>query len=347
MPAPQRIAPPELAQKVRFLGDPASYRHRPRAVRVVETNMSFVFLAGPLVFKIKKPVRFPYLDFSTLEARAFFVAEELRLNRALAPQVYLRAQALRRDASGALTLDPEGAVADWLVVMRRLPAARMLDAVLRRGGAGPDDIAAVAQVLADFFARAAPQRLTPDAYLGRLTREHAETVAVLQDAALGLPPAEVAAALDHFAALLQAARPLLEARVRDGRIVEGHGDLRPEHVCLTDPIAVIDRLEFDRALRLVDPFEEIAFLGMECARLGAPWAHAILHDRLAAALGDQPPALVVRLHWANRALLRARLALAHLRASHPRTPRKWRPLARRYLALAIVGPPTPAAPPPR
>jgi aminoglycoside phosphotransferase family enzyme len=126
----------------------------------------------------------------------------------------------------------------------------------------------------------------------------------------------------------------MERRVEAGRIVEGHGDLRPEHVSMTDPPAIIDCLEFSLALRSVDPFEEIVFLGLDCARFGADWVFPELFRRLGEALDDRPPHELLAFHWCYRALLRARLALLHLTEPAPRTPEKWRPLAWRYIELA-------------
>jgi aminoglycoside phosphotransferase family enzyme len=117
-------------------------------------------------------------------------------------------------------------------------------------------------------------------------------------------------------------------------LVECHGDLRPEHVCLVDPPVVIDCLEFDPALRQLDPFEELAFLGLECTVLAARWVGPRLTARCARALGDAPPAALLDLYVACRAVLRARLSLAHLLEPDPRTPEKWLPLGRRYLDLA-------------
>ena len=92
-----------------------------------------------------------------------------------------------------------------------------------------------------------------------------------------------------YCAFVRERAGLLDARVRDGRIVDAHGDLRPEHVCLLDPPVVIDCLEFNRELRLVDPFDELAFLGFECALLGAPWIRGRLIEHCADKLADRPP----------------------------------------------------------
>jgi aminoglycoside phosphotransferase family enzyme len=132
---------------------------------------------------------------------------------------------------------------------------------------------------------------------------------------------------------LEAARPLLVRRIADGIIVEGHGDLRPEHICLVTPPVIIDCLEFNRGLRLVDPFDEIAYLDLECRRLDAAWIGAKLLDMLTREVPPPPPGLV-DFYRASRALLRARLALAHLTEPDPRTPSKWEPRARTYIGLA-------------
>jgi len=113
--------------------------------------------------------------------------------------------------------------------------------------------------------------------------------------------------------------------------VEGHGDLRPEHVCLSDPPVIIDCLEFSRELRLVDPFDELSFLSMECAVLGARWIGPALIDLCATSLGDRPPDETLAFYTAYGASFRARQALAHLLEPAPRTPEKWIPLARAYL----------------
>lgn len=305
----------------------------------LETHMSWVFFVGEQVLKLKKPVRHPFLDFSTLAAREFFCREELRLNRRLAPGVYLGLLALRwRD--GAFSLGPEaepaapGRVVDWLVRMRRLPAKQMLDRRIARGDLVPRDIEALGAVLAAFYRGQPPLRLPAEAYLQRFHREQAANREVLLRPQFDLPG--TAAALDRFDAALVQGAQWLRQRAQQGRLVEGHGDLRPEHVCLLRPPVVIDALEFNRRLREVDPFDELSFLGGECAAAGAPWIGPQLIGLCATALGDSPPAALLALYAAHRALLRARLAMAHLLDPQPRTPEKWAPQAQRHLAQALA-----------
>lgn len=320
--------------KLAFLGRAESYPHRPARVECKETHMSWVFLAGDRVYKMKKPVRYAFLDFSTLAARETFVAEEIRLNRRLAPDVYLGAVPLTLRPDGGLCLGGSGPTAEWLVAMRRLPDDRMLETLLAEHRVAPGDVAGLGGLLARFYAGQPSAAVDPAAFAGRFATEHAETARVLRAPDLRFNGPRVAAVLVDFEAALDRVRPLLDARARAGRIVDGHGDLRPEHVFLTAPPVIIDALEFDRGLRLVDPFDEIAFLGLEAARAGAGWLFDPLRASLASALGDDPPDAVLAFYWRYRALLRARLALLHLTEPNPRTPEKWRPLAWTYIGLA-------------
>ena len=323
-----------VEDKVRFLSDPGIYSHGPTEVEVLETHMSWVFLAGPRVFKLKKPVRYDFLDFSTLSKREVAVRDEVELNRRLASDVYAVPHPLVMGPEGQLSLGGAGGpVAEWLVEMRRLPEERNLEAMIAAGALTPAHIGQVAEVLKGFYRALPAVEIAPEGYAAQFAAEFAKTRAVLTDPALALGEPQLDAALEAYDRVHAEARPHLLRRAEEGHVVEGHGDLRPEHVFLTDPPVIIDCLEFNRALRLVDPLDEIAFLGMECAKLGPEWVAGALYRGLDAALGDPPPVLA-EFYWRYRALLRARLTLLHLVVQPERTPWKWRPLARRYVALS-------------
>ncbi len=333
-PDPALSACASLEDKVRFLSDPASYPHAPRTVRVVETHMSFVFIAEAKTFKLKKPVRFAFLDFSTLELREAMCREELRLNRRLAPDVYLAVRALTESPSRALTIGGAGAIVDWLVEMKSLPERQMLDVMLAENRVSRHEIDLLAQRLADFYLEAKVSAIVPADYATRFLREQRINREVLTARAFQLDHGRSTFVLDRLDARLALDRPLLEQRVRAGLVVDGHGDLRPEHVNFSDGIAIFDALEFNAELRQVDPFDEIAFLGLECAQLGAPKIGPTLAEAVAERLGVCVPMRLMPLYSASRAVLRARLAVAHLLDLAPRTPEKWEPLAARYLAIA-------------
>lgn len=325
-----------LREKVTFLSAPASYPHACRAVVARETHMSWVFLADGFAWKLKKPVRHPFLDYRTTEQRRHFCEEEVRLNRRLAPSIYLGTVALRRRPDGTLGVGGAGQVVDWLVQMQRLPSALLLDAALGQGTATRAGVTRAADHLAAFYASAPTEPMAEAAYLGRFRHEFELNRAILHDGAYGLSRQALALVLDTLDTFLETQAELLLAPLRSGDVIEGHGDLRPEHVFLGYPPAVIDCLEFDRMLRLLDPFEEIAFLAMESRLLGGAWAGGIFLRRVAAALSRRPSPSLMAFYTAFRACLRARLSLAHLQEPEPRDPAKWQPRARRYLAEAAA-----------
>ncbi len=331
---------------LRFLGSEvahAGYAGRdgaPPRVEIIETHMSWVFLVNSHVLKLKKPVRYPFLDFSTLDARRASCREEVRLNSRLAPGIYRGLMAVQW-FNGQLMLRPEAdaseAVAstvEWLVWMKRLPQARMLDHLLARRGVDGPAVDALVAVLADFYQRTSPSVMDPAAYVTRFEREQAISRELLLRPQFSLR--RIGEALDRADRTLQRAGGLLRQRAAGSRIVDGHGDLRPEHVCLLSPPVVIDCLEFNGPLRQVDPFDELAFLALECDLLGASWIGPRLIDGCAAALGDAPPASLLHLYTAARALLRARLSMAHLLEPSPRTPLRWAPQAQRYVDRALA-----------
>src|SRR5690606_21923469 len=217
-----------IDDKVARLRDAGIYPDRPAAVEVIETHFSWVFLTPSRVYKLKKPVRYHGLDFTTLAARRHNCTQEVALNRRLAPAVYLGVAALTRTAAGRVEFDGPGTVLDWLVVMRRLPAQAMLDAAIRAGAVDPAAVDRIAALLAEFYREnAAPAPLAPEAYRQRLAATLAESRAVLS-AADGLDQPLVAALSDWQEEFLHSRSALLGERA--GRLVDAHGDLRPEHI---------------------------------------------------------------------------------------------------------------------
>ncbi len=320
-----------LRRKVSFLSDPAT--HGGCEVEVHETHMSWVFLTPDRVYKLKKPVRYPYLDFSTRQQRYHFCNEELRLNRALAGETYLGVMALRQQASGALTLSQEGEPVDWLVVMRRLSEDDTLYMHIARHALTESEVEQIANRLADFYASCQPEIADGSAYLHHLANEQAVNREMLELPALGLA-SQSSRLLNVVDSALKTMTPSIERRIADGRIVEGHGDLRPEHVWLNQPLQIIDRLEFSRTMRIIDPFDEVNYLGLECEVLGAAWVRMRLLNIVERRLGHRPDRRLMTLYGGFRCLLRARLCIVHLLENPIRKPGKWRPLALRYLEAA-------------
>jgi aminoglycoside phosphotransferase family enzyme len=325
---------PSIADKVAFLGQAGAYGLGAAPVARRETHMSWLFFVDETVFKLKKPVRFSYLDFSTLARREAACRAEYALNQQLAPQVYEGVVPLVRTSRG-LALGGEGEVVDWLVRMRRLDQDLSLEARLLAGATAPAELDALAALLARFYRRAPRVRVPPGRRLADWRAAIAENARVLTDPRLGLPAGRVRAVLALQRRFLRVRGDLLVARARQGRIVDAHGDLRPEHVWMGPPIKIIDRLEFSAALRAVDPLDELAFLGVEAERLGAAGAGARIARRTMVALHEEAPPALYLFYRTHRALLRARLSIAHLLEPDPRTPEKWPRQARAYLEIAV------------
>jgi aminoglycoside phosphotransferase family enzyme len=324
-----------LREKVAHLSRPESYPEKPAAVEVVQTHMSCVFLTDHHAWKLKRPVRHDFLDFSTLEARRADCEEELRLNRRLARDVYLEIVPLTVTPDGALRLGGDGEVVEWLVKMRRLPAQRMLDHALRHGTLARHDVRRFVLVLADFYRRAEPVAMDAAQYRQRFERDIRANHLGLSTPGYSMPLDLVQSITARQLAFLEQEASSLDRRVAQGKIVEGHGDLRPEHICLGPEPLFIDCLEFNRDWRLLDPADELAYLSMECEYAGAPWIGEVVFETYREVTGDEPPAALVLFYKTYRAALRAKLAAWHLKDHpDPADRGKWITRAQRYLELA-------------
>ena len=334
-PNPTAVADPGLEAKVAFLLEERGYPETTSGVTGIETHMSWVFLTDRYAYKLKKPVRFSYLDFSTEEARRKDCLEELRLNRRLTRGVYIEVAALTLDQDGKLRISSDkGAVVDWLVKMRRLPAERMLDVMIRDHRVGIDDIHSVADALSRFYLECAPVKVPPDEYRKRLAETIAEHLEELSTPAFALPAALVEQICASQRGVLDRCSALFGERATSGKIVEGHGDLRPEHICVEPQPQIIDCLEFSRDFRILDRADELAFLALECERLGAPELKAPIFETYGELTGDRPHPALVNFYQSHRACLRAKMSIWHLKDPALRANPKWPAQARDYLRLS-------------
>ena len=254
-------AGPTLEAKVSFLSRPEAYRPVPGEVIRRETHMSWVFLVGDRVYKLKKPVRFPYLDFSTLARREAACRAELRLNRALAPGIYLDVLPLMETGTG-FAIGGAGTPVDWLVLMQRLDERNMLEHMIGERHVEIPQLDKMVATLAGFYRSATPVFLSPLIYLADWKRSLAYNRRVLLDPRFGIPAGLVRCIDQAQRRFLVRRGNLIATRMRHRRIVDGHGDLRPEHIWLGDKVRIIDCLEFNPRLRVVDPIDEVAFLSL-------------------------------------------------------------------------------------
>jgi aminoglycoside phosphotransferase family enzyme len=329
--APREV---EIARKVAFLALPQVYAERPTRLEMFETHFSWLFLTDQHVYKLKKPLRSDGADFTTSKARQRNAEAEVRLNRRLAANVYLGIVPLTMVGGRGLAIGGEGVAVDWLVKMVRLPAEQMLDRRLACGDWHYADIYALADFLAKFFATARRVHIPPIAYLDRFRAECQVSRRAFRHS--GTPPLQhsVDCIVRAIEAFIGRHNELLLQRLERRRIVEGHGDLRPEHISLGLAPRIIDCLEFRFDLRCLDPVDELAFLAMECERLGAGGIARVLFWHYCRRTRDCPPAVLIAFYKVIGALIRARIAILHLQETPVRDPAKWPKRAADYLEIA-------------
>lgn len=317
---------PGLADKIAYLGSLCG-----AGDEAIETHFAWIFLVGNRALKLRKPVRRDTMDYLTVEARRIDSENDVSLNRRLAPRVYLRNLPMMRRADGRLALGGDGEIVDWLVEMRRLDRRQFMDAALGRDNVPPAMLLQVADVLARFYASAASAISLPGMLGPRLAAQAAANGRVLND--LDATRSSDLAQLQRRA--LAKLEQTFDARVAAGCVVEGHGDLRPEHILLDSPPAIIDCLEFDRDLRIMDRAEELCVLEIECARIGhADTGRWILLECLKS-LSDDPPAALLDFYRSHRAAHRAKLYTWRAAEPDGGTPEGWRVRAGKYLDAAI------------
>ncbi len=277
-------------------------------VTVHETHTAWVFLAGDRAYKVKKPVRMEFLDFCTLERRRAVCLEEIRLNHELAPTLGMRLRAVVPLADSYVLTEPRASgAAEYAIEMRRFDEQRTMATLAERGELADEQVRAVGARVAAFHADA-PVR-TPDDPVGDVKGacDHnvRELYALVDDAT-----ARRVLAVERFTgAFLVNHRAEIAARAGAGRVREVHGDLRAEHVVLEDPIAIIDRLEFDARLRTIDVADDLAFLAMDLERLGASHAARVLVASYRDAGDDPGSDALLAFYGAYRALVRTKVAL--------------------------------------
>jgi aminoglycoside phosphotransferase family enzyme len=322
-----------LKEKIAFLNRPEAYPDHAERVETKQTHMSWVFLTETHAWKLKKPVRTEYLDFSTPEARLRDCEREVQLNRRLAPDVYRGVVPLTAGRQGNLQLSGPGKPVDWLVCMRRLPSDRMLDNVIACHAVSEEDVLKLASVLSAFYKKAPPVRITGLQYRKRLTADLEAARNELLKPEYRLPTNLVASIISSQLGFLRQNPALFDRRVQAGKIVDAHGDLRPEHICLEREPVIIDCLEFNRNLRILDAASELTFLALECERLGAPNIEEIIFRKYGEETGDRPSNELRAFYKSYHACIRAKIAIWHLKDNGIRDRAIWIAKANCYLNI--------------
>lgn len=332
---------PDLDDIIRALRQPAIYPNQPATVEVVETHASVVFIAGGHVYKLKKPVDFGFLDYSTLARRRLMCQLEVQLNRRLAPNVYLGVKELVQ-VGDEFQFGGTGETVEYLVHMRRLPDEATLAALVERDTIDERQIDAIASIIGRFHQRM-PRSPEIDRW-GRpaaIERNVEENFEQIQPFAGRSIPSET---YDHIAGyargFLAEQQGLLNQRVLDGMIRDGHGDIRGDHVYLLDEVTIIDCIEFNDRIRYGDVATDVGFLAMDLDARNRPDLSGRLISAYTAASGlDVAP--VIDFYRSYRAVVRGKVASFRLdqdgladseRTQILREARRYFHLAHRYSA---------------
>jgi uncharacterized protein len=283
-------------------------------VRRCDTHAAVVFLAGNRALKVKRAVRFPFLDYSTLEKRKAACAAELEVNRRFAPQIYRRIVPITREPDGSLAIDGRGELVEWAVEMTRFDENQTLNHIADRGALDETLRGKLAKAVAAMHAQAVPVETAPwlaavEGYIGQNTAAFRETEDVF--------PEEHVAALDQKSrATLVRLRPLLLARGQKGLIRRGHGDLHLGNIAVLDgePVA-FDAIEFDPVIASGDVLYDLAFLLMDLVERGLlSAANAIFNGYFMAArrTDDFEGIAALPFFMSLRAAIRAKVTIARL-----------------------------------
>ena len=328
-----------LPELIEALCSPDAYAHEVDGVELIQTHISYVLLAGPYAYKIKKAIELHFLDYSTLERRRLMCEEEVRLNRRLCPDVYLGVVPVVR-ADGGYRVGGEGEPLEYAVQMRRMPADRMMPALLARGAVTGDDIRAIAHVIAAFH-RASETNGHIAAFGGidvlRLNwQENFDQTGPFVGRTLtreGLD--EIRAYVERF---LRDNATLIAARAANGRTRDCHGDLRSDAIVIAKDgeICVMDCIEFNDRIRYGDVAGDIGFLAMDLDFRGRPDLADELISAYLGEAGDETLPCVLDFYRCYRAYVRGKVESLQLDESEVPAEQRAaaRQRARAYFKLA-------------
>jgi aminoglycoside phosphotransferase family enzyme/predicted kinase len=297
-----------LPTHIAALLDPAAYPNPVDQVELVQTHISYVLLAGDMVYKLKKPLDLGFLNFTTLRRRHYYCRQEVTLNRRLCADTYLSVIPVTERA-GVYRLGGAGTIVDYAVQMRRLPAGRMMDHLLDEGQVQPEMVDRLADRIAEFHAGSATSTAidrfgSPRAIRRNWAENFEQTRPYIGRTLSALQAAQLEASISAY---MVRNRTLLRERVRRGCIRDCHGDLRASAVCFVNDLCIYDCIEFNRRFRYGDIASEVAFLAMDLDRRGRSDLSDRFVDHYQQASGDETLRDVLDFYRCYRAYVRGKV----------------------------------------
>jgi uncharacterized protein len=329
--------PNSQEQLIGFLESPPSYPHRPADVRVIQTHISWVFIASPFVFKVKKPLNLGFLDFSTLEKRRHFCQRELELNRRLAPEIYLDVVPIYKTDSG-FSFKADGQIAEYAVKMRELPHGGFLSELLVKGLVGATEVSRVISTLHHFYESEIPtpeieEWGTPEKLKISTDENFAQVKPFVGKT---ISPAAFEAIRHYTNQFCIANKKLFFERIQQHRILDCHGDLHLDHIHLTpEATTIFDCIEFNNRFRFIDIASDLAFLAMDFDFGGRSDLAKLVMQTAAREFHDTGLLKIATFYKCYRAFVRGKVE--SIQATEPETvnPKEYEELAARYFRLAL------------
>ncbi len=328
---------PRLPEMVRALLHPKAYPDAPEQVDMMQTQMSFVFLAGDYAYKVKKPVNLGYLDYTTLDKRHFYCQREVELNQRLCPDAYLGVVPITRHGDN-IRVGGEGEVIEYAVKMRHLPQEAMMDRRLVSNRVSGEMVTRVAQKLVEFHRKAETSAtISTFGNLAAITENtednFSQTAKYIGNT---ISQERYQRIKDYTENFIESNAPLFRKRMTDGRIRDCHGDLHAAHICFTDGICIYDCIEFNDRFRYCDVASEVAFLAMDLDHYGRADLSRSFVDAYVAFSQDKGLSELLAFYKCYRAYVRGKVESFKLDDPHISEEEKTRVLAvaRNYFELA-------------
>jgi uncharacterized protein len=327
----------EQERLMAFLGSPSSYPHGPDDVRCIQTHISWVFIAPPFVFKVKKPVNLGFLDFSTLEKRRHFCQRELELNRRLCPEVYLEVVPINANG-GAFSFEPGGEPVEYALKMKQLPTGWFLNELLEKGLIGENEINRVISCLRRFYEAQIPSQEVEQWGAPEKLKVSTDENFAQVEAFAGKTISPVAfEAIRHFTNAFYAANErLFYERMQQHRIRDCHGDLHLDHVHITpEATTIFDCIEFNDRFRFIDIANDLAFLAMDFDFEEKRELGNLFLRNAAREFGDTGLQEVVNFYKCYRAFVRGKVETIQTTSAEASTAQEHAKRAIRYFRLAL------------
>ena len=337
MSAPRKPSFGRDERLIAFLQSASSYPHQPREVRAIQTHISWVFIASPFVFKVKKPVNLGFLDFSTLEKRHHFCQRELELNRRLCPEVYLEVIPINANG-GALSFNPGGEPVEYALKMKQLPTGWFLNELLEKGLVGENEINRVISCLRRFYEAQIPSQEIEQWGAPEKLKISTDENFVQMEAFVGKMISPTAfEAIRHFTnAFYLANERLFHERMEEHKIRDCHGDLHLDHVHITpEATTIFDCIEFNDRFRFIDVASDLAFLAMDFDFEGEHELGNLFLRNAACELADSGLSDVVNFYKCYRAFVRGKVETIETTSIEPSTAQEHGKRAMRYFRLAL------------